>query len=460
MSLRSLRWATVAAALGFVAALEAGRAAVDPLVFGSGPGHVLVGGLAAVGALLFVEGIFMVVGRMQGRLAQRNRELLALHEAGLAVAGELDLEAVLQEVVNEARDLVGARYGALSLLGPTGSMESFLTSGISVEERARIGAPPAGIGLLGVVLREGQRLRLADMARDPRWVGFPPSHPSMRSLLAVPILCRGRVLGNLYVTEKEGAREFSADDEETLVRFATQAALAITNARLHQQVQTLSIIEERERIAREMHDGLAQILGYVNTKAQAAQELLDRGQTDRAAAQINQLAEAARSAYADVRETILGLRTSSVPDRPLVDALREYVERWEEQSGVAAELATTASNGLVHTLPAAAEVQLLRIVQEALTNVRKHAGASHVAVRLTEANGWVQATVEDDGVGFDQSALGRAAPARFGLGTMRERAEIVGGTLAIDSAPGRGTRVTVCLPTTATTGGPDARVDR
>lgn len=448
MSLRRLRWATVAVALGFVAALEAGRAAVDPLVFGSGPAHVLVGGVAAVGALLFVEGVFVVVGRMQGRLAQRNRELLALHEAGLAVAGELDLEAVLQQVVNEARDLVGARYGALSLLGPTGGMESFLTSGISVEERARIGAPPAGIGLLGVVLREGQRLRLADMARDPRWVGFPPGHPSMRSLLAVPILCRGRVLGNLYVTEKEGAREFRADDEETLVRFATGAALAITNARLHQQVQTLSIIEERERIAREMHDGLAQILGYVNTKAQAAQELLDRRQTDRAAAQINQLAEAARSAYADVRETILGLRTSSVPDRPLVDAMREYVERWEEQSGVPAELVTTAFNGLL-SLPAAAEVQLLRIVQEALANVRKHAGASHVAVRLTEANGWVQATVEDDGVGFDQSALGRAAPARFGLGTMRERAEIVGGTLAIDSAPGRGTRVTVCLPTTA-----------
>ena len=155
------------------------------------------------------------------------------------------------------------------------------------------------MGLLGVVISDGVALRLADLTRDPRSVGFPDHHPLMRSLLAVPIVSHGDVLGNLYLTENEVDAEFSRDDEETLVRFATVAALAIENARLHRRVRAMAITEEREWIAREMHDSLAQVLGYVNAKAQAAQVLLTDGQPDRAAMHLSQLAEAARSAYAD-----------------------------------------------------------------------------------------------------------------------------------------------------------------
>jgi nitrate/nitrite-specific signal transduction histidine kinase len=139
----------------------------------------------------------------------------------------------------------------------------------------------------------------------------------MHSLLAVPIISGGRILGNLYLAEKEDSAAFSVEDEETLVRFATQAALAIENARLHQRVRDLAVTEDRERIAREMHDSLAQVLGYVNTKAQAVQELLKAGQVERADGQVGQLGEAARAAYADVREGILGLRTSLGPGRSL-----------------------------------------------------------------------------------------------------------------------------------------------
>ncbi len=232
--------------------------------------------------------MFAYIGRLQARLLQQDRELLALHEAGVDISSDLDLEAVLQRIVDRARILVGARYGALSIL-KEGKVEHFVTSGIAPEERERIGPPPPGHGLLGIVLEEGKSLRLRDLTRHPKSAGFPPHHPVMRSLLAVPITSHSRVVGNLYLTEKEGATEFSDEDERTLRRFATQAALAIDNARLHSQVWELAITQERTRIAREMHDGLAQVLGYVNLKAQAVGDLLRSGRTERALLELDKM---------------------------------------------------------------------------------------------------------------------------------------------------------------------------
>lgn len=208
----------------------------------------------------------------------------------------------------------------------------------------------------------------------------------------------------------------------------------------------LAIVEERERIAREMHDSLAQVLGYVNTKAQAAEELLRRGQPDRAAAQLAQLAEAARDAYADVREHILGLRTSLGPHRLLLDTLRDYLNSWQKQSGIQAEMTIIPSDACTLDLPPAAELQLMRIIQEALANVRKHSGANKTSIRLGERAGWVEVLVQDDGLGFDGVPLSRDGLPHFGLATMRERAEAVGGTLEVESAAGRGTRIRVRLP--------------
>ena len=444
--LTRLKWVAILAPLVFLGTLELVRRTLAPRLFEEWPGYLLLGGIVLLATLFFAEAIFNIIGQMQGRLAQQNRELLALHEAGVAIVGELALDVVLQRVVDQARDLIGAGYGALSYLRDEGGIAAFLTSGITDEERARIGPIPEGHGLLSVVLAQGQRLRLADLGRDPRSVGFPPHHPPMHSLLAVPILSQGRVLGNLYLTEKNAAPEFDADDEETLERFATQAALAIENARLHRQVQALAVTEERERIAREMHDSLAQVLGYVNTKAQAAQALLGNDQGERAAVQIGQLAEAAREAYADVREGILGLRTSPGQERGFVETLRLYLERWQDQSGVAVDLDLGSSSAAPVRLSPLAEVQLLRIVQEALANVRKHAHASQARIRLCRTEQWVEVTVEDDGVGFDPDGGARAGFPRFGQAIMRERAEAVGGVLNVISRPHHGTRVSIRVP--------------
>lgn len=407
--------------------------------------RLLLDGVIVVAILLFSTIIFRFVLQMQQRLERHNQELLALHAAGLAISAELSLDAVLKKVVDQARDLVGAKYGALSVVDGDGRIEQFITSGITEEQRAAIGPPPVGHGVLGVVLREGEHLRLRDVSAHPRSAGFPPHHPVMRTLLAVPIECRGPFLGNIYLSEKHDGSEFTVSDHATLDRFAVQAGIAIDNAHLHSQAADLAAAQERLRIAHEMHDGLAQVLGYVNTKVQAADAYLRRGQIEEASAQLRQLAVSAREAYTDVREGIVGLRTLPGPDRPLADVLSEYLDQWKEQSGVSTHLTI---EGDIHLRPSI-ELQLVRIVQEALTNVRKHSRAANVRLNLQRRNGSLVMSVNDDGVGFDPAAKHRGEFPRFGLATMRERAESIGGTLHIDSLPGRGTTVRFEMPMTA-----------
>lgn len=445
MNLSRLKWITILAPLVFLGLLDLLRWWIAPDLFSSWPGFILLGGIALLAVLGFSQAIFSVIERLQQRLSLRNQELLALHDATLSIERRLDLNAVLQGVVDEARSLFDARYGALVYLRDDGTKEAFITSGITAEERRLIGPEPEGHGVLGVVLEEGERLRLDSIEDHPRSVGFPANHPRMTALLAVPIRSQARILGNLYIADGDESFRFEESDEETLNRFAAVAAVAIENARLHRQVQALAITEERQRIAREMHDSLAQVLGYVNTKAQATQVLLDAGQTARASEQLQQMAETARSAYADVREGILSLRTSLDGDRGFIDTLDGYLAVWREQSGVAIEL--EASAGVEGQLSSLAEVQLLRIVQEALTNTRKHAGATHVRIHLIIDGDCVLTTIADDGAGFpDRDRAPRGMP-RFGMSTMRERAESLGGTFEVASQPGQGTRITVRLPT-------------
>jgi signal transduction histidine kinase len=441
LTLGRLRVLAALGALALILALEYVRHMVSPYLV-SWKGLALMNAAVFVGVVFLLGAMFSIIARMQRRLERQNRELLALHTAALDIYRELALDAVLQKVVDQARQLVGARYGALSVMNEQDRIESFITSGIDAAQRARIGAPPQGLGLLGVPLREGQRLRSSEIASDPRSVGFPPNHPPMRSLVAVPILCERLFRGNLYLAEKLGEEGFSADDEETLVRFATSAAITIDHAYLHQQLAALAVAEERLRIAHEMHDGLAQVLAYVNTKAQAVREFLRAGRAEEAVRQLDQLAAAAREVYGDVRESIIGLRGAAGAEWRLVEALDEFVATWQLDSGVACRL--RVDRGL--RFPSAIELQLLRIVQEALANVRKHAKARHVEVDMQVRNHTLLLTVGDDGAGFNPAELGRSEFPRFGLATMRERAESIGGKLEVVSSSGGGTLIKLELP--------------
>ena len=440
VTVKHLRWVAVAAPIVLVTALELSRQSLIGVM--SLPRRIALDAIAA--AVLIAVSFLMVraIGRMQSRLERHNEELLALHGAGLDVSAELSLDAVLNKVVSKACALVGAHYGALSVVRDDGSIEAFITSGVSSEVRAKIGPPPVGHGLLGVVLREGEHLRLTNIGGDPRSHGFPPNHPAMRSLLAVPIVCKGPFKGNLYLSEKPGGAEFTTSDEETLERFAVQAAIAIDNAHLHRQVADLAVAQERLRIAHEMHDGIAQVLGYVNTKVQAATEYILQGKTDDGLGQLRELGSAAREAYGDVREAIVDLRTLPGPSQSFEEVLREYADRWMDQTGIATQL-------LVYStlkLSAGMELQLVRIIQEALANIRKHAKATTAKIDLRQRDGILFVTVTDDGIGLQQTARTPAVFPRFGMATMRERTESIGGRFVIESTPGSGTRVRVEVP--------------
>ncbi len=410
LTLRQLRWLAIVAPIVVVLLLE--RVRLTTIGAMSLTSRLLLDGLVAVALFVMSSLIVRSVSRMQERLRRHNEELLALHGAGLDVSAELSLDAVLNKVVERARTLVGARYGALSVVNDDGSIQTFLTSGVTTEERARIGPPPVGHGLLGVVLNEGERLRLPDIGSDRRSYGFPANHPVMHSLLAVPVTCKGPFVGNLYLSEKRQGGEFTPGDEETLERFAVQAAIAIDNAHLHRQVADLAVAQERLRIAHEMHDGIAQI------------------------------ATAAREAYADVREAIVDLRTLPGPARPFQDVLQEYIDRWKEQTEISTQLVVDGDM----VFPAGTELQLVRIIQESLTNVRKHSRAKTARVEVRRRSSNLFLLVSDDGIGFAQGTRSRSVFPRFGLSTMKERAESIGASISIDSTPGAGTSVRVEVP--------------
>lgn len=405
-------------------------------------GRLVMVGFVLAGGLFFYAAAFTIFSSMKARIEHQHRELTSLHDASVDIHGELALETVLQKVVDHARLLVGARYGALSVIDETGRIGEFLTSGITPEERAAMGPPPEGHGLLGVVLHEGQHLRMRDLQADPRSAGFPASHPEMHSLLAVPVICAGPFRGNLYLTEKRDGEKFTEEDEETLVRFAAIAANSIDNAHLHRRVKELAIAEERARIAREMHDGMAQVLAYLNTKAQAVEQHLKRGRREEALVQIRECAATAREVSRDVREEIFGLRAGVGLEASLVPALKEFIGRWQDQWKIRGELRV---EGPLVVTPSA-ELQLYRIVQEALANVRKHSRATSAVVTLAPAKGQLEVTIQDDGRGFDPERVPRGTTPRFGLATMRERVESVGGSLELQTAPNEGTTVRIVMP--------------
>jgi signal transduction histidine kinase len=438
VNLQRLKWIAILAPIGFIGVLEYARFALAP-IHAAWQGRLLMNGVVLLGAVFFYGAVFTVVDQMQQELERRNRELASLRSAGLDVTSELSLDVVLEKIVDHARRLIDARYGALAVYDDKHAIKSFITSGVAAELETGIGAPPVGRGLLGAVLRDGQRLRVPSIADDPRFGGFPAGHPPMRSLLAVPVVCRSPFVGNLYLSEKEGGGDFTEEDEETLVRFAAQASIAVDNAHLHAQVGSLAVAEERLRLAREMHDGQAQVLAYVNTKAQAVQAFLDAGRPAEASEQLRQLAAAAREVYADVREGILGLRTVVDSENGLVGALSKHLQRWQDGSGIHVDF-------VEHEVPPLAtdvELQLLRIIQEALANVRKHSAAKQARVELRGYAKGVRVLVADDGVGFDPEARVRGGMPRFGLATMRERCQAIGAGFALESEPGAGTRVEI-----------------
>ena len=378
---------------------------------------------------------------MTDRIARDRSDLLI--EAGLALASELTLDVVLQRIVELAADITNARYGALSVLGEEGRIERFITEGVTPEERTAIGDPPTGHGILGLIISEGVPLRIDDLTADPRSSGFPPNHPSMRSLLGAPVMARGKIFGNLYLAEKKGASAFTDDDERILVVLATQVGVAVENARLYEEsehaqreLRRLEVLDERERIAKELHDGVIQSLFAVGMSLQGAVALAaDPGIASRIEGAVEDIDRAIR----DLRNYIFGLQPGILADRQLDQALRELGSDFEARSDVvtvvdvdptvASELASVASD-------------VVQLTREALSNVGRHAKAATCRVSLQRNGGSAFLEIDDDGRGFELDGKSGG----LGIANLRDRVGSLGGTMDIDSRAGEGTAVRISLP--------------
>jgi signal transduction histidine kinase len=368
--------------------------------------------------------------------------LQALDAAVRGISGVLDVEEVLQLIVDRLRELVAAQYAALGIVDEAGLILQFVTSGITDEERKAIGDLPRGHGLLGLIIRENRSYRIPDIAAHTESYGFPPNHPSMGSFLGVPATVRGKVVGRLYLTNKRGAAEFSADDQALVETFAQHAAIAIDNARLHGQVQRLAVVDERDRISRELHDSVIQSIYAVTLSLEDVPELV-RTDPAEAGERADEAIDALQGVIRDIRNFIFGLRPLLVDAGGLIDGLRTLADELRRNTATEVEIAGDEPEGLSMEIMA----ELLAIAREALANVARHAGAAHVSVGLSASDNTFRLEIADDGRGLKLGAV--AASGHHGLANMRKRAEVLGGTFDIRSGEGEGTHIVVVIPRTA-----------
>jgi signal transduction histidine kinase len=365
------------------------------------------------------------------------RSLRQLLDAVLTVGSDLDLPAMLQRIVQAAVDLVDARYGALGVLDESRSrLAQFITVGVDDETHRAIGHLPEGHGILGLLILDAQPLRLPDLREHPDSYGFPPNHPPMRSFLGVPIRVRDEVFGNLYLTDKTSAEVFTDVDEELVIGLAAAAGVAIENARLHARVQELALLEDRERIARDLHDTIVQRLFAIGLSLQGTVGLMrtDPGTAvDRVQAAVDDLDLTVKH----IRSAIFGLAAPS--ERSFDGVRRTVLDVVAEAGALLGFEPTVLFEGAVDAAtPEPVATDLLATLREALSNVARHAEASRVDVVVdADDGGHLTLRVTDDGVGPPPPG----APRGHGLDNMAARAERRGGSFEITPASPRGTAI-------------------
>ncbi len=353
----------------------------------------------------------------------------------LLIEVDVDLPGVLRDIVQAAADLVGAQYGALGVLDETHTrLVDFITVGVDSETRARIGGLPQGRGILGVLIRDPVPLRLATLADHADSVGFPPNHPPMRSFLGVPILIRGKVYGNLYLCDKHGEAPFTDEDEDIALALGKAAGLAIDKARLHARLRDLTLAEERERMARNLHDTVIQRLFAIGLGLQATTRLIS---SEDGKARIDELIDELDTTVRQIRTTIFAISRSqrSASDQGL---RREILDVVDEATGRLGLDVHIDFQGPIDTaVGESAAEHLLLSLREAISNIVRHAKASHADVEVIVGQDGLLLRVTDDGVGITMND----GSGGQGLANLKERARLLGGTCKIRRRPGGGSLV-------------------
>ena len=392
---------------------------------------------------------------------ERLRTLL---RAAIELSAPHERDDVLQEIVHSAAAVAGARFAALGIYDGSGRLMTFVHHGIDAATVEAIGEYPHGRGLLGEVIIADAPVRLADLAADPRSVGFPSGHPPMRTFLGVPILRAGRRYGNLYLTEKTGGAPFDDTDESLVTALAAFAAGAIETAELLASERSRAAAEEqararrellgqviaaqeaeRARVSRDLHDDVGQALTSVLLGLRLVEDSLARPDVDveDARGRVAELRELVADGLRRARQLAFDLRPTVLDDVGLAAALQRLTEDVAARSSLAVEL-DTAALAPDERLSPEIETVIFRVVQEALTNVVRHASATTASVALAGRDGVIRVFVEDDGVGFDPQQT--PTRAHLGIEGMLERAELVGGTVSVTSAVGAGTTIVLEVP--------------
>jgi signal transduction histidine kinase len=350
--------------------------------------------------------------------------LRKLVDAVVTVGSDLDLSGMLYRLVVVATELVGAKYGALGVLDPSRTrLEDFITVGIADHTHRLIGDLPEGKGVLGLLIVDAQPIRLPDIQKHPNSYGFPPNHPPMRSFLGVPIRVRGEVFGNLYLTEKLEAPEFTEVDEELMVGLAGAAAVAIENARLHNRVQELAVVEDRERIARDLHDTVIQRLFATGLALQATARMA-RSDPQTTANRIEAAVDELDVTIKHIRSAIFALESSGATVHELRARILETID---EVAEVLEFEPHVLLDGPIDTLvPDDMGEELLATLREALSNARRHSQATSISVEVIVADR-LQLRVTDNGIGVH----GEPRSDGHGLRNMAARAQRFGGTLTL-----------------------------
>jgi two-component system nitrate/nitrite sensor histidine kinase NarX len=380
--------------------------------------------------------------KLERSVAQRTREIETAYEFSQDIVAQPELEQLLSSITDRARILTGAEACILCLLdGEDGYLVPAVTSGeVAVQP---ISQQATGPGWATQVVGAGQIVPTEVSCANCRLLnGHELGH-----CVSTPLRAGEQTLGALCVS-RLGQRRFDPDETRALTLLANSAAIAIANASLLHSAQLhteqMATLAERERLAAELHDNLAQTLSFLNLKADRLQELLAAGHSAEAGTELGRMQAALNGAYDQVRSALIGLRRPANVSLDLAQELADYLVEFRKSSGLHADL--TIADPTALDLPELARVQVLHIVREALTNARRHAGAGQVWVRVDRilAANMACFTVEDDGRGFDPASVGRDN--HLGLSIMRARAERCGGQLTIDSTPGAGTKVVALVP--------------
>lgn len=351
-----------------------------------------------------------------------------------------DLVTMLKRIADVTRELVGAKYAALGVPDGHGGLRHFQVSGMTAEEIAMIDHPPVGHGLIGVIMHERETVMLDDIRQDPRSVGFPNGHPDMTRMLGVPVQVGDQLFGMLYLTDKENGEPFNIYDQWTVETLAGYAALAIADTQLRENENRLTLLEERQRIGMELHDGIIQSLYALGMHLD-----LIRFSSDTSPQKFQPVIDGLNTVIEDIRAYIMNLKVAQNKQRTCYELVEDVIARLYVPSHIQMSIEVP---DVYPPLKANEVDSLCLMMQEALSNALRHANARKIGVRVQQNEFFFYLTIFDDGRGFDVQSLAHQNGMSHGLGlkNMRERAIQHGGVVEIRSQPDKGTSIIIKLP--------------